>query len=291
MVINFLNLTRPLSNLKNIAIFLLAFYLSGSEFHLNLVVLGILSISLICSASYSYNSYTDCLIDQKNTNKMHYSDAVNGFGHVNITYIIMPMLLAGVLLAYFINLSFLFIILTLFLTNYLYSSPLTRFKEKPLLDILFGAFLTYPLRFLAGWYIFTNEFPPILVLVSLALAKSGGYIMYKALDREYLLALDIKNSITLIPKERLISISSIFIGLSVISYIFLCLNSEYFRIHLLGGLPLSFLLFLPFVVPPLFIAHRQIYYPNKINNRLLRRISFAYFAFVIFVVWVAMSSI
>ena len=285
MILSFLSLIRPLSNTKNIALFLLAFYFSGSNFNLNLVILGILSISLICSASYCYNSYTDFLIDQKNANKIHYSSAVKDFGYKNIPYIFFSMSIVGIILGFLINSSFFIILLMLLLTNFLYSAPYTRFKEKPILDILFGAFLTYPLRFLGGWYIFTNNIPPFLVLISLAFAKSGGYMMYKKIDQKYLSKLNVKNSITLLSKKQFIYVASIFIAFSITSFIFLCLNSAYFKISFLGSLPLNFLYLLPLAAPPLIVMHRQTHQLTKIDNRLLRRIGFVYFAFVILIAW------
>ncbi|MBI1866604.1 MAG: hypothetical protein HYS02_02445 [Candidatus Staskawiczbacteria bacterium] len=62
-LLNFFNLTRILSNVKNIAVVFLSFYLSGSNLDWRRLFIGIISLSFICSAIYIYNNLSDAKID------------------------------------------------------------------------------------------------------------------------------------------------------------------------------------------------------------------------------------
>ncbi|TSC94648.1 MAG: hypothetical protein CEN87_369 [Parcubacteria group bacterium Licking1014_1] len=151
---NFFRLTRPLSNVKNIALVLLAFYLSGQEFDLIKFILGIFSLSFICSAIYAYNALYDLKFDEQNKNKQHYWQAVRYFGDKYVIIIALFLVVLGFFLGFYFNFYFLISLLALLITGFLYSSKCTRFKEKILLDVLFGAVFAYLLRFTAAWLIF-----------------------------------------------------------------------------------------------------------------------------------------
>ena len=65
-LINFLRLVRPLSNVKNIALIILAFYLSKANFNLTLFLAGFFSLSFVSSAFYAYNTLSDYNLDKNN---------------------------------------------------------------------------------------------------------------------------------------------------------------------------------------------------------------------------------
>ena len=71
-ILNFLNLTKILSNIKNIAIVLLSFYISGSSLDWYKLAIGVISLSFISLAIYTYNNFSDAKIDKYNEYKNHY---------------------------------------------------------------------------------------------------------------------------------------------------------------------------------------------------------------------------
>lgn len=281
--INFLRLTRPLSNVKNIALIVLAFYLSKANFNLILFLAGYCSISFVCSSFYTYNALSDYNLDKKNKNKNHYSKAVNYFGKEKSFIIFISLLASGFIISFFINFYFLFFLVLLALTNFFYSSKRFRFKERFILDILFGAVLTFLLRFVALWFVFSFSFPPLLVMLALIFAKSAGYLLYKDLDYEYLLVAKVKNSITILAKKTKIVISGILWVLAFLSFFLLCFNS-YSKIAFLGFLPLRFLLLIPFAIPPVVIIYFSSFGKIKIAVNILRIWGFAYWLIVTMII-------
>ncbi len=281
--VNFFRLTRPLSNVKNIALIFLAFYLSKNSFNLALFLEGLFALSFVCSAFYAYNTLSDYNSDKNNINKQHYSKAVDYFGKANSFIIFFILLISGFVIGFFVNLYFLSALIALALINFFYSSKEFRFKEKFMLDIVFGAFLTFLLRFVASWFIFKISLPPLLVLSGLVFAKSAGFIIYKDFDYEYLIKNNVRNSTTILNKKAKIIISLFLWFISFLSFIFLCLNS-YYKIAILGSSPFLFL-FLPlFAIPPILVIYLRDF--NIINAKIknLRTIGFIYWLLVIFII-------
>lgn len=281
--INFFKLTRPLSNVKNIALFFIAFYFSKSEFILQLFFWSLTSLSFVCSAFYVFNTLSDFNLDKSNKNKKHYLEAVQYFGQKKSFVIFFILLFAGLFIGYFINLYFFVFLLLVALTNFLYSFEYTRFKERFVIDILFGAFLTFLFRFLAFWYIFSNSFPPLLVLSGLVFSKSAGYLLYKSFDYPYLLDEKVKNSITFLNKKTKNIISILLWAFAIISYVALCLN-YYFNIALLGVLPPRFLFLAIFAIIPLAIIYLSFFNLIKIEIRKLRILGYIYWLLVMIIV-------
>lgn len=272
---NFLRLTRPLSNVKNIALIFIAFYIARPEVNASEIVLGFLSISFICSAFYAFNTLSDYNFDKKNENKKHYLQAVEYFGKKNCFLIFIFLLSFGLIFAIFINGYFLLAVSLLALTDYLYSSKYIRFKEKFVLDVLFGAVFTFLFRFLAFWYIFSFSSPPLLVLAALVSGKSAGYLLYKEVDRPFLSAQNVKNSITLFKKYTIIFISILLWIVCLISIVLLCIDGRY--------LPFKFLILLPFALPPLAMIYLSVLDKIKTKIKFLRTFGFVYWFFVIII--------
>ncbi|MBI2054151.1 MAG: UbiA family prenyltransferase [Candidatus Staskawiczbacteria bacterium] len=279
---NFSNLARPLSNIKNIALVLLAFYLSGTEAgkYLWPAVLGIVSLSFVSSAMYLQNSFYDKEIDKENKNKEYYAKAVEYFGQKTSTNIFFVLALAGFAAGLFINAYFFSALSLLFLSGFFYSMKGTRFKEKPLLDVLFGAVFTYFFRFAAAWFIFSESFPPFLAISGLVVAKAAGYLLYKEADRAYFKKANIKNSITSLSKRTVILLSVFFWVLAVFSFILMCLNSV-FNIGFLGSLPVKFLPLIFFAAPPLAAIYLKVSGVIKTEIKYLRTLGFIYWILVI----------
>lgn len=284
-LLNFLNLTKLLSNVKNIAIVLLAFYLSGSVLDWDKLITGIISLSFISSAIYIYNNLGDVKIDKYNENKNYYSKAVRYFGEKNALIFTVIFIVFGLYYGFAINFYFLVSLIALLATGFLYSFKYTRFKEKVILDILFGATLTFFFRFIASWFIFSISPPPLLAVVALVSAKSAGYMLYKEVDRSSLESLKIKNSITITGKIIIIIISALLWLVSFSSFIFLCLNEKYFKIKYLGELPIKFLFLIPFAIIPLIVIYLLALNKIKTQIKYLRIAGFCYWILVIIIIW------
>lgn len=284
-LINFFRLTRPLSNIKNIALVLLAFYFSGKSFILTDVIIGIVSLSFISSAVYAYNAANDVDIDKCNKNKEHYYKGVHYFGGKNSLTIIFLLVVVGLITSFFINIYFLITSIFFLLIGFLYSSKYTRFKEKVILDVLFGATFTFLFRFVASWFIFLISFPPLLPTIALVSAKTGGYLLYKQIDRPFLMSLNIRNSITVFKRKTLIIASVFFWIITFLSFFILCLNSRYFNIEFLGVLPINFLILILFVIPPLSVIYFYVFDKIKTKMSYLRTIGFCYWILVITIIW------
>ena len=277
-------LTRPLSNVKNIALIILAFYLSKAEFNFLEILSSFLSVSFVCSSFYIFNAIYDHNLDKNNENKKHYSWAVSYFGREKSFILFIILLISGLVIGFFINVYFLSFLVLLAITDFLYSSEYVRLKEKFILDILFGAFFTFLFRFCAFWYVFSHSFPPLLILLALVLGKSAGYLLYKELDHKYLLANGVKNSITILNKKTKIIVSGFLWFLALLSFVFLCIN-YYFKIGILGSLPPNFLLLVPFFFPPILIIYLLALGNIKTHTRVLRMWGFIYCLFIILFVF------
>jgi len=282
-LINFLRLTRPLSNLKNFAIILIAFYFSGAKFNLWLFIWGVFSLSLISSAIYVYNTINDLPIDQNNENKKHYAEAVKFFGEKGSFVIVLFLIMTGLAIGYYLGRGLFVSLLALLTAGFLYSSKYARFKEKIVLDILFGASLTFLLRFIAAWFIFSNSFPYLLPISALVFGKTAGYILYKSMDREYLLSQQNKNTITSLSLKSLFIFSLFFLTLVFLSVVLMFLNPIYFHIDVLGSLPIQALFLIPFAIPPIIIIFFQIIRKTKFKNLSLRIWGYVYMLLVIIV--------
>jgi len=284
-IVKFFGMTKILSNVKNIAIVLLAFYFSGTQFNAVSFFLGIVSLSSIFSAVYAYNNISDFYIDKKNNEKKHYSESVEYFGKKNAFTIFFILVVISFLLALFINIYFLTTLIVLFIAGIMYSSPAIRFKEKFLLDFLFGATFTYLLRFISAWFIFSISFPPILPILALISAKTGGYILYKQGDAQFLKSLGVKNTATIIKKKETIIFSIFLWIITFISVFFLFINAKYLNIKILGSLPLKFLILSPFAIPPLAVIYLYTLGALKMSIKNLRILGFIYWLSFIIVFW------
>lgn len=274
--INLFRLTRPLSNTKNVLIVCLAFFLSGVEFDLVVFISGLVSLSLISSAVYAFNTFCDFKSDKENQNKEHYSRAVSFWGKRRISLIITTLITLGLLIGLMINYYFLLSLILLMFFNFLYSSPYTRFKEKIILDVLTAGVFTFAIRFIAAWFLFTISFPPVLPILALIFAKSAGFMIYKEMDREFLVKQGIKNSITRTKKNIIIFISGLLYFLAIAFFILMCLNEKYFEIVVLGFLPFNLLFITPLAIPPILISYLKALNKINISEKTFRVIGYFY---------------
>ena len=270
LLLNLARLTRPLSSVKNIAVVSLALYLSSSQLNLGLFILGVFSLSLTFSATYAYNSVCDMAADEENENKKRYFYSVQYFGKNKALAIAVVLAIIALVVGFLINIYFFASLIVLLIISFLYSSPYTRFKEKIIVDVVFGASLTFLFRFVAAWLIFENSFPPLLPMFALVFVKNGGYMLYKGYDKPFLIKRGVKNTTTLLSQKTTLIISAVFFILSILFFLLLCLNSIYSNIDILGSLPISFLWLLPFFIPPIIVSYLLFLKKIKISSRRLR---------------------
>lgn len=273
---NFSALVRFFSNTKNLLIICLAFFLSEANFIAANFIFGFLSLSFICSAVYAFNTLFDQKIDKLNENKSHYSGAVLYFGQKNVLLIIFVFLLLGFIFGFAVNYYFAASLIFLVAFGFLYSSPWTRFKEKPVLDILFSSFFTFAFRFISAWLIFSTSMPPLLPLFALGFSKSAGFMLYKENDRPALLKNNIKNSITAMNKKLNIIISTSLLLFSLLLTSLMCLNGKYFHINWWGYLPFNLIFLIPLGFLSIIVADLKVAGIINYSIRKLRIIGYLY---------------
>ena len=269
-------LTRPLSSVKNAAVILLAYYLVGQPDGMRAPLLCFLALSLTCAGGYAYNTLTDRELDRKNQSKEHFAAATTLFGARATLTVSLLCVLAGALIAASLNIHVLAAVLLLALANFLYSWPRTRFKDHFLLDIIFGATLTLPLRFVAAWFLYSFTFPSLGVLVVLAAAKSGGYMLYKLLDVETYRSAGVHNSITRYRYTTVLHAGFALIILALAITLVLCLNSVFLILPVLGSAPFEILWLMPATLPTLIILYCRLAGVTRTPVKTLRRLGLLY---------------
>ena len=284
-LMDLLRVTRPLSNIKNLAIVVLAYYLASPDRGLAAMVVPTLALSLVCSAMYTFNSLLDVRLDRRNATKRVYADAVIRVGMDNAFWIACGLAASGLVLGSRVNGRFLASLLGLLVTALLYSTPPFRFKERSVLDVVFGAALTFPLRFVGSWYAFSaTVVPPLLPLLGLLLGKSGAYVLYKELDRDDLTAAGIRNTTTMNPKPWNAWIAVTLIALSIAAFLAMVATSD-LGLSFLGSIPRRALILLPLSIPPLLFMFLQATKMTAFDNRLLRALGLLYALGATIVAW------
>lgn len=281
---NLFLLIRPLSNIKNIAIIILALFISRQEFSIFIFMQIFLSLSFVSGFMYTFNSLNDINLDNKNINKKSYSQSIQYFGKIRTVKILILFLILGLFIGLTLNIWVFIFLLCFALTAYFYSSQRFRFKEKYILDVLFGAVFTFGFRFLAAWFALASFPIPLLALGALICAKSSGYILYKTLDRNALEQARIHNTITSHCPSFNFFLSFLFLLLSMSFVIAMCLLQQSHP-NWLGNLPFSYLFAIPFSLPPILIISLQIFRPTTFRNRTLRTIGFFYLLLVTLLIW------
>ena len=176
----------------------------------------------------------------------------------------------------------------LLIVGFFYSSPYFRFKEKFIIDILFGASLTFLFRFVASWFIFKISFPPLLPMLALICLKNGGFMLYKGYDRPFLIKSKVRNSITRLSQKTIFITSAVFFSLSIILFVLLCLNYKYIHVNLFGYLPTNFLLLLILFIPPIVIQYLLFFKKINISARYMRVAGFVSLFLMIVVILLAL---
>jgi 4-hydroxybenzoate polyprenyltransferase len=120
----------------------------------------------VSTANYIINEITDAPFDAFHPLKKN-RPLVNGEINRNLL-LLLWLILAGIslLIAHLLfNVYFLLSLLGLLVAGLLYNVPPVRVKDIPLLDSTIES-ANNPIRFLIGWYILKNTFPPLTLLVA-----------------------------------------------------------------------------------------------------------------------------
>ncbi len=273
---NFSRLARPLSSTKNILLAFLALFLSGAQTSWPRVIISILSVSLVFSANYAFNTLSDFEEDRKSKNKQHYSKAIDFFGERKVILIFWFLAALGILSGLLINYIFVFCLALILAAGYLYSSRVTRFKEKAILDILISGVITISLRFAAFWFVFRHSLPPVTPILALISAKSGGYILYKEFDREFFPESN-KNTIARLSKKLIVAASALLFFLAILFFIIMCFTGE---------IPFGLIFLVPLAIPPVSAVYLKVFNKIDIKDKNLRTIGFVYALLVLFLAYI-----
>ena len=130
------------------------------------LVVGFLSVSLVCSSNYVINEVLDAPSDLLHPTKSA-RPVPSGLVNVRLAYVQwIALMVVGVALGFAVNAPLGFTVLALWVMGCLYNIPPARSKDLPYVDVLSES-INNPLRMLAGWYMTgTTAFAPTSLLVS-----------------------------------------------------------------------------------------------------------------------------
>jgi decaprenyl-phosphate phosphoribosyltransferase len=130
------------------------------------LVVGFLSVSLVCSSNYVINEVLDAPSDLSHPTKSA-RPVPSGLVNVPLAYVQwVALMIVGVGLGFAVNAPLGFTVLALWVMGCLYNIPPARSKDVPYVDVLSES-INNPLRMLAGWYMTgTTAFAPTSLLVS-----------------------------------------------------------------------------------------------------------------------------
>jgi 4-hydroxybenzoate polyprenyltransferase len=131
------------------------------------LVLAFILTLLISTANYIINEITDAPYDAFHPSKKHRPLVRKEISITILMTLWLFMVLVSLFTAYgfYRNLYFLMALITLLIAGILYNVPPIRMKDIPYLDSTLES-ANNPIRFLIGWHILTNNFPPISLLLS-----------------------------------------------------------------------------------------------------------------------------
>jgi 4-hydroxybenzoate polyprenyltransferase len=149
-----------------------------------------------------------------------------------------------------------------------YTLPKARLKEKFLWDVISGSLGNASLRFLAGWFLFSNspEMPILVLFLAECMQVAGFFVnrLYANYGTDIERQLLYTSTTTSMPARQLKIIIAICGGAGILSFILLALNGRY-RIlpSVFGELPIQslavfviFLFCLPFLAKAIRLAEK-----------------------------------
>lgn len=189
LVMGYASIARPDHWFKNVFMVvgvLLAFFYHPDLFHVGAlvnIVWAVAAVCLIASSNYVINEILDAPTDLSHPVKRH-RPIPSGRVVLPIAYAEWIVLgLAGLAMAYALNLPFFGAALALLIMGVIYNVPPVRSKNLPYLDVLSES-VNNPLRLLLGWFAVTaTDVPPVSLL--LAYWMVGAFFMAAKRFAEY----------------------------------------------------------------------------------------------------------
>lgn len=237
---------RPILLLKTLSLMLLGAATASNgvpgfeRFLFGFVVVG----PLLWGGLYILNDVTDVETDRLHPIKKD-RPLPSGRGSSRLHLMIgMTMVASAAIVGLFINLSFFICVFLMILKQGLYCFPPFRFKERFIVDILSGSCFNSTLRFLSGWFLFSNRLDvPLLLLISCEGFQIGGF-MVNRLFSDYAAQLErsfgYNSTVTRISPRAFRTIVISLAAIGIISFLCLPIN-EVLNIapRSLGQLPLA----------------------------------------------------
>lgn len=130
------------------------------------LVVGFVSVCLVCSSNYVINEVLDAPSDRAHPIKCA-RPVPSGLVNVPVAYVQwIALMVVGVGLGFAVSVPFGLTMLALWVMGCIYNIPPVRSKDLPYLDVLSES-INNPLRMLAGWYMTgTTAFAPTSLLLS-----------------------------------------------------------------------------------------------------------------------------
>jgi 4-hydroxybenzoate polyprenyltransferase len=147
------------------------------------IVIGFASVCLIASSNYTINEILDGPKDALHPVKCK-RPVPSGQVNIKLGYAQWVLLgVAGLVLAWQVNLAFFFSAVALLVMGLLYNVPPARLKDMAYLDVLSES-VNNPLRLFMGWFTVNAAYPPTLSLI-LAYWMIGAFFMSVKRYAEY----------------------------------------------------------------------------------------------------------
>ena len=138
------------------------------------IILGVLATCLVCSSNYTINEWLDAPEDRKHHEKKLRAAAAGRIQPIGAYTQWILLGIAGLTVAWIINLHFFLAELSLFIMGIVYNVKPLRSKERPYIDVISES-VNNPIRLLLGWFSISVLIPPASLLFSYWMF--GAYFM------------------------------------------------------------------------------------------------------------------
>lgn len=160
-----------------------ALLLSNGTNNIVKLLFGFISTCFIASANYVINEYLDAEFDKFHPTKKHRSVVENNIKGYIVFFLWIILTSIGTVTGYFVNKSFMWMVLFLWLMGVLYNVKPIRTKDIPFLDVLSES-VNNAIRFMLGWFIISdNTIAPSSILFGYWMG--GAFLMATKRYAEY----------------------------------------------------------------------------------------------------------
>lgn len=160
-----------------------ALLLSNGTIDIVKLLFGFISTCFIASANYVINEYLDAEFDKFHPTKKHRSVVENNVKGSVVFFLWIILTSIGTITGYFVNKSFMWMVLFLWFMGVLYNVKPIRTKDIPFLDVLSES-INNAIRFMLGWFIISdNTIAPSSILFGYWMG--GAFLMATKRYAEY----------------------------------------------------------------------------------------------------------